>query len=622
MLLLGCIVGIFAGQGHRAAVGNLAAPVGLVIYAVHVDGAAVVREVEAAILGVELGHRAGELEIGVFVGRSDELGHGAGLCVVVVRGRFRPALGDAVQAVEITAVLDAFRGVAAVIHELCVNDYLVPHFDLGVAFLPLPVAQVKDTVGDEAGVGAFVHHGELGVAVLGAELFLDFGDLALHIVRTHLFVIVVSRPGEVLHGIESGGHIERIFLGAAAFHLAGGLIAAAVGLAVEAVEITAGGFRGVAAIVHQLCIDDDLVAGLDLVLPLFPLLVAQIQDAVGDEFRIEAFVHQVEGAVAVLGAELLGDGADLALHVERTHLVELGGRSPGEVFHRVDGGRHVERIVLGAAALGLCGGAAAAGVAALVHAVQAEQECSALLGLGRIALVIDHVAVEDDIVPYLHLGISLFPLLVAQIQDTIGGELVCRGGPVVGDGEGAVAELGAESLRDGGDLTLDVHLLGAVHICPQLIQVGDDSGYGIRLFLGAVSQFHGPLGALLVDGHAGFGQADGENDITGAVVAAVGQYGNGYVYGFGAGLSLEVVHADPVRTGDHPVPGGGEGYGLGAAVRSERKLRRGYRNLGRAKLFLLLAGDKGKRTGQEGQQYRFDFHKKYCLVLLFSHLQI
>ena len=143
------------------------------------------------------------------------------------------------------------------------------------------------------------------------------------------------------------------------------------------------------------------------------------------------------------------DVRDLALDV----VVLFAHRALLEGGSCVGGGYVVERILKGTGTGGL------GGLHGIVSglAVERVEIGLALHGLGRSALVVGNLTVDDHIVAHLDLGVALYPLAVAQVERTEDVELAVVGA-VVADVEAGVAEALANLAVVGyrGNLTLDV----------------------------------------------------------------------------------------------------------------------------------------------------------------------
>ena len=433
------------------------------------------------------------------------------------------------EAEQIAAVGHRLRGIALIVHQLCVDDYIVTHIDIGAGSILL-VTKVQETEAIEFIAGrAVIRNIEGSVAVSAAFSVLAVGgnpaDPALDIVRTHLLVVVVSGPGEILDRIEGCSHVERIRLGTAAGRIsAAARLVTATGITVMRVHIAgtlAHGLRGIALVVHHGAVDYDDIPYCHILVAGNPLLAAKIVsleyiEVAGSVFRI----HDIEGGVAIGAAIGIGSAhaGNLTLDIDALVTLHIGPQGLG--IGRCTG--RVVRVFQRTGALCLSFFAAAAAfVTTLLYAVETEQEGFVLGGFRGVALVIDHVTVEDYLVPLLGLGVSAGELLVAQILHAISGELGAGSLSVVRDIEGTVAVLGGEFLRNGGNLTHHIHLGGAGYIGPQFFQVLDYAFHGVRIGLGAVSIYHRAQRTGLVHRNDGLGKADGEHHIAGTVIAGI-----------------------------------------------------------------------------------------------------
>ena len=346
--------------------------------------------------------------------------------------------------------------------------------------------------------------------------------------------------GQLLRNSCDTGRVERILQGTRTLGFAG-LAGAATGtgISIEAVQVTAvhHRLRGVSAVVHELAIDNDFISLGKCGIARGKLLVIQIKGTIHIELIVRIRILDVESTIAELGAIGFADGLDNTLHIVGTHFVILGGGGPGEVLDSIDGRSHVERVVHGTGSLRFSGLAAATFCTALVHAIEAVEEGLVLLGFRGVALVVHNVTINDNLITHLHLGVIGRELLVAQVEDSVGGELCACGGAVIGNLEGTIAKVGGKLLIHGRHLTLDEHLLGTGHICAEIIHIRDDAGYIVRVVQTAVAVVDYALGTGLLDSKAGTGKTDGEHDGGGMIVIGVLHNSN-----FN-GLSLHCGHA-------------------------------------------------------------------------------
>ena len=237
-------------------------------------------------------------------------------------------------------------------------------------------------------------------------------------------------------------------------------------------------------------------------------------------------------------------------------------------------------------------------------AVEAVEVCFVLDGLGGVALVVDHLAVDNHFVAFLDVGAcsgSVF--LVAEVEDTIAVELVL-GIAVIGNVERGVAVsagcgVGLVGLGDIGDYSLDIDLRGAVDVGAEALDVLDGAGDGIRVFEGTGALLELAGGAFLDHLESYFAKVDGEDHVSLTVKAGIGIHGHGHGLGLGGSRSAADAQCKPVGlAGDIPVAGGGQFHGLGTFGLVERKLGGVYRDSGGAELFLLLAGGEDRREGK------------------------
>ena len=128
-----------------------------------------------------------------------------------------------------------------------------------------------------------------------------------------------------------------------------------------------------------------------------------------------------------------------------------------------------------------------------------------------VALVVDYLAGDDNLVAHLDLGIALNPLLVAEIQDTEGIELRTVGRSVFRNIEGGIAEIGRIILLyvlgngDAADDTLDIDILVGISISRKRIDVRIGAGRVVRILegprtLGFVVFTRGHTAGLAVEG--------------------------------------------------------------------------------------------------------------------------
>ena len=350
VLLVLLIVVVLRGQRHLGAGNELGGIVGDVVGTVDIDGAGIVRQIEVAVGRVDAAaHRTRQFVIGLLVRRGDELGHGLGRRVRIVRRRLRIAAGLSVQGIEVGAALDGLGRVAAIIHQFAVDDDLITHFDLRIAGNELLVVQVESAVNDELVVRRpVIGDGERTVAVLRGVLLGDRGNLSLHIIRSHLVIHILRCPGKILDGSQRSRHVVRVVHGAGALRITdrSGIRPR---LAVQGVQVGLVGHRLVywAGGAEQVYVaaDDHFVTHLDLLVLGGELLVAQVEGAVNIKFST-VLVGDVEGTVPILRGVGFGDLADRALDI---HLLRaLGGRilQPVDIgFHAFDRKRRFGRTL-------------------------------------------------------------------------------------------------------------------------------------------------------------------------------------------------------------------------------------------------------------------------------------
>ena len=443
------------------------------------------------------------------------------------------------KAVKISLIAGSLRCISLVIHHLAANNDLVAHLYRRVIGRELLVVQIQDTEAVEAfriGLAVFRNIEGAIAIIVGLILELDGGDDTLHI----NIVFALSICGQRFDKGIGAGRIVRVIHRAGSLRFAG-LAGAAIGtgISIEAVQVTAvhDCLRGVSAVVHEFAVDDDLVTLRKCGVARGKLLVIQIKGTIHIELIVRIRILDVESTIAELGAIGLADGLDNTLHIVGAHFVILGGGGPGEVLDGIDGRSHVERVVHGTGSLRFSGLAAATFCTALVHAIEAVEEGLVLLGFRGVALVVHNVTINDNLITHLHLGVIGRELLVAQVEDSVGSKLCACGGSVIGNLEGTIAEVGGKLLIHGRHLTLDEHLLGAGHICAEVIHIRDDAGHIVRVVQAAVAVVDYTLGTGLLDSKAGTGKTDGEHDGGGMIVIGVLHNSN-----FN-GLSLHCGHA-------------------------------------------------------------------------------
>ena len=423
-------------------------------------------------------------------------------------------------------------------------------------------------------------------AISRIELRYRTGEL---IVRT-----LVCKLDEFLHSLRRSGAVVVATTGSIT----------AFGRAIEAVDI-AGALAGslqrgsiAAHIFGYRAIHNDLVAHFDIRVPGNPLAVSEIVSLVDVELTGSIFcIGNIEGSITVratVGKSLVyaltyGNLGNLAFHV----VALLRNGIIGQLLRNsCDTGR-VERVLQSTRTLRLTGSAAfAAFCTALVYAIEAIEEGVALLGFGRVALVVNHVTVNDYFVAHLNLGVAGGELLVAQIEDTISGKLRAGCFSVVGNLEGAIAVLRIELLIHGRDNTGHKHLLGAGDVCAQLVHVLDDTGHIERILQGTVTVVNLSFRTGLVDGEAGTGEADGEHDGGRTVVFRVLRDSDFNRLGLYCGLAGGCAEGDPIwDTANSPVTGGRDRYGLGATGGLKRERCLVQSQLGRAQVHFFVTAD-------------------------------
>ena len=240
-----------------------------------------------------------------------------------------------------------------------------------------------------------------------------------------------------------------------------------------------------------------------------------------------------------------------------------------------------------------------------------------LLGFRGVALVVHHVTIYDNLVPYRHRRIASGKLLVAQIVDTIGRKLSAVYRAIIGHGERTIpksiagtAELVGFFAGKRRYLTLDKHFLGAVHIGAELIQVLDDTRHIVRILQGTVTIVHLTVGTGLVDDKAGTGKADGEDQCGGTVIGRVLRNSNFERLCLHGGLTVGRADSDPFRNAVYsPVTGGRERNSLGAAGHFKRKIRLIQSDLGRTEVHFFVTADEQCSPSHNSHEKGSKFHK-------------
>ena len=215
MLFLGSIILILTGNGDSATILNLVLPfirlVGIQ-YTEHIDGARVVREIKTAIGFIEFGDLTSEFIVFRLIRELNEFRNG--LCfsfgIVIVTGRATFAL--AVEAIdEATALAHGFRSIALEVNNFTADNHFIAFLNIGVAALPLTVAQIISLVYIEALATVFIDNVECCIAI-GAASFEGGGHLGYLALEEDIVLAgLIGREGTGI--FQDTGHIERILQG-------------------------------------------------------------------------------------------------------------------------------------------------------------------------------------------------------------------------------------------------------------------------------------------------------------------------------------------------------------------------------------------------------------------------
>ena len=290
--------------------------------------------------------------------------------------------------------------------------------------------------------------------------------LTLHIAHDEGFHIDSSTRA----GCDGSAHAIRIVITACAglFTAAATALTVVLGLAVEGVEIGLASycFRCVATIIHQLTVDNDLVADLDVSIACLELLVAQIKDAEAVEFAaLFSIFRDIEGCVAIGAAfgegAFVSDAGNLAFHIDIASGIVGVVVRPSEIFHRCGCTCRVIRVIERTAALGFTGVSTAAATTTFALTIERVEEGLASHCLRCVVAIIHQLAAHDDLVADLDVSIARCKLLVAQIKDTVAVEFTTLFS-VFRDVEGCIAIGAAFSegafVSDAGDLAFYIDI--------------------------------------------------------------------------------------------------------------------------------------------------------------------
>ena len=291
---------------------------------------------------------------------------------------------------------------------------------------------------------------------------------------------------------------------------------------------------------------------LHLIFPLVFVVDGPDHHGGGAVVQVERAVGSVDGRTDLTNETISGVGISLLYELGAGNLLHLAGIL----------GFHIS-------ALGL--------------AVEGIDKAAALAhGLRGVALVVDDLAADDDIVIHLDVGIAARPLLVAEVEGLEHIELVGIS-LVVYDVECGIA-VGAACLIGGGDGrddAMDVDVVRALHIGAEALAILNCASHAERLLECAFTLFDHALLAFLDHLERCFGKADGEDDLVFAVVASVGIHRNCNELLGRRSLSRGLVEDNPIGFVIYtPLAGSEQGYGFrlfagsgeGHGVRSDRNL--------------------------------------------------
>ena len=406
-----------------------------------------------------------------------------GLGTVTLRRIFTAGLDTAaaftVDGIDISA--GGLRSVALEVHDLGADNDFVAGGEFLAAQGPSLVVKVLDTVSGKGGRVAFVHQGEGSIAVLGIELIGHSAHLTLNI------VFGFSSSFTRLDGLGNGSrHVERIVQGTLALRLGAFATAAATFVtalvhAVQAVQegCILGGLGGVALVVHNLTVNDDVVAHFNLGVSVGELLVAQVQHAIGGELRAGGFavVGDDEGTVTVLGGVGLGDGADLTRDVYVLGAGDIGT----QLGHVVDDTGHVEGLGLGTVTV--------VHFAFGTHLAHRKGGTGEADGEGDGCITVVSLVLRDGEGDGLGSGVS-------------GTAFLAQGNPVRQTGDGPVARSSKGNILGGDDRLGECHV-GGIHFqlggtqVHFLVTAGQESCTGDNC-QNKVSEFHVIIVLLLI----------------------------------------------------------------------------------------------------------------------------
>ena len=292
--------------------------------------------------------------------------------------------------------------------------------------------------------------------------------------------------GPVFEGTVTGIHIRIGHIASAWILGFCGLFASlGNGLAVERIEIslTLCGLGRISFEVDEFAAYDYFIAHLQRLLACLIFLVFEVEGAPNLEgVGRSAVIGNHEGAVTVLRVVSLFDRSHLAFDVEVLFSVHVGC----ERSHIGIGSSSIEGILERAIALRIGRRAATRSLRGRALTNERVEVSLALNGLGRIAFVVDHKAIDHHGVAHFYLGLAF---LIFRIVEVVGAPNLegIEGRAIVGDGEGAVAILRIVSLFNRDYNTLYVHLLIRVDIGSQCAGISKSSSSVVGILKRAVA---------------------------------------------------------------------------------------------------------------------------------------
>ena len=425
------------------------------------------------------------------------------------------------------ALANRLGRIALVVDDRSIDDHLVADLDVRIAGGPLAVAEIIGLEDIETAAAVLaVDDREIRISIVSAGLEgrRDFGNLTFDIDLVGALDIRSQRGGigrgacRIIRILEGSASLRRTGLGGAA-------LLEGKNLGIDDFVLALGG------IVLILTGEDDGSTVLDLGGP-----VALVGDAV--DIDLARVVGQVKAAVGSI------EGTDLAGKL----IIGPGVGELDELGDRLGFGLAVIRI---AAALG--------------HAVQGIDIAGALSDrLGRIALVVDDLAAEDDLVADLDVRLAGGPFLIAQIIGLEGIELGAGSRAVVGDIEIRIP-VGSARLEGHADVRDD-----APDVDRAGFGIGREGGdilegrrSGIRVLKGAVALVKLAFFSCLDDMEILFAETDRKDHIRLAIVSGIGDDGDIDGLGLRGGLAGGRIQGNPVRDVlGRPVSRRRQGHGL------------------------------------------------------------